>query len=240
MSKKTTISAAEIARFSALADEWWDMNGSFAPLHAFTPIRVEYIRDRICTHFKRDKNKPTPLNGIKIMDIGCGGGLLCEPLARLGAEITGIDAAHKNIEVAKIHAKKMKLDIAYHCAAPEQMSEMAEQFDVVLNMEVVEHVENVALFLQSSATMLTPNGMMLVATLSRTAKSFLLAIIGAEYILRWLPRGTHEWDKFLLPDELAKMLEQAGLEIKERIGVRYHPISRKWSLSPDMDVNYMI
>ena len=232
-----TINKNEIEKFSKMAEEWWDIEGKFKPLHKFNPIRIEYIKDSIIENFKLKNDEKYPLKGINILDIGCGGGLLSEPMHRLGANVTGIDASDKNIEIAKIHAKKNNLNINYKCSSPENLKK--EKFDVILNMEIVEHVENVELFLETSSNLLNVNGLMFVATLNKTLKSYLFAIIGAEYILRWLPIGTHEWDKFITPENLKNILSKFKMEMIKTDGVKYNPILDKWSLSKDTSVNYI-
>ena len=209
--KTNTINKKEIEKFSKIAEEWWDTEGKFKPLHKFNPIRISYIKDNICNTLKIDK-KQKPLENVKILDIGCGGGLLTEPLHRLGAEVVGIDASDKNINVAKLHAKKNNLNIKYYCSSPETFG-TAEKFDVILNMEIVEHVEDIDFFLEASAKLLKKNGIMFIATLNKTLKSYLFAIIGAEYILRWLPIGTHEWEKFVKPDDLINILKNIILNL---------------------------
>lgn len=232
-----TINKNEIEKFSKMAEEWWDIEGKFKPLHKFNPIRIKYIKDSIIENFKLKNDEKYPLKGINILDIGCGGGLLSEPMHRLGANVTGIDASKKNIEIAKIHAKKNNLNINYKCSSPENLKK--EKFDVILNMEIVEHVENVELFLETSSNLLNVNGLMFVATLNKTLKSYLFAIIGAEYILRWLPIGTHEWDKFITPENLKNILSKFKMEMIKTDGVKYNPILDKWSLSKDTSVNYI-
>lgn len=236
-----TVDNDEISKFAAMAEEWWDPHGKFKPLHKFNPTRIAYIRDQICEHLGRDPLQNRPLEGVKILDIGCGGGLLCEPMKRMGADITGIDATEKSIKIASNHAEKMGLDIDYRFTTAEKLVENGEQFDVVLNMEVVEHVADVSAFVASSAALVKPSGCMFMATMNRTAKSYALAIIGAEYILKWLPRGTHDWKKFLKPSELVAELRQVGLTVEELTGVSYNPLNDKWSLAPrDLSVNYML
>lgn len=237
---ETTINDAEIAKFTAMAEDWWDPRGKFKPLHKFNPVRLAYIRDNLVSHFGRDLSGMRPLEGLKIVDIGCGGGLLCEPLTRLGAEVTGIDAAGRNIAIAKIHAEKSGLDIDYRVTTSEALVEAGEKYDVVLNMEVVEHVDNVPLYMKSCADLVAPGGLMFTATLNRTARAYALAILGAEYVLRWLPRGTHDWKKFLTPDEIRSLLTRNGLKVIEGKGVTFNPIADEWRLSPDMAVNYML
>ncbi|WP_422368743.1 bifunctional 2-polyprenyl-6-hydroxyphenol methylase/3-demethylubiquinol 3-O-methyltransferase UbiG [Pelagibius sp.] len=236
-----SVDPEEIAKFTAMAEAWWDPDGKFRPLHRFNPVRLEYIRDRLCRHFGRNPKEERPLAGLRLLDIGCGGGLLSEPLARLGAEMTGLDAAEKNIRIAALHAAESKLDIDYRHATAEDLAAAGDTFDAVLNMEVVEHVADVDSFLGASAALVRPGGVMIVATLNRTPKSFLLAIVGAEYVLRWLPRGTHEWRRFVRPSELSQGLRRAGLEIAEMTGVAFNPLTDRWRLAPrDLDVNYMI
>ena len=235
----TTVDAGEIAKFSKLSAEWWDPNGRMAPLHRINPLRLTYIRDAAARKFERNVKSLNCLSDLRILDIGCGAGLLCEPLTRLGAQVIGVDASASNIAAARLHADRGHLSIDYRCTTVEEM-DVRERFDVVLAMEVVEHVSDVALFLSRCAAMLKPGGLMVVSTLSRTWKSFALAIVGAEYILRWLPRGTHRWDKFITPDELAKYLLDNRLVITEQTGVVYSPFADKWSLSSDTDVNYMV
>jgi len=235
-----SVDAAEIARFAALADEWWDPRGSFRPLHRLNPARLTYIRDRLCAHFGRDATSFRPLDGLRLADIGCGGGLLCEPMARLGARVTGLDAAERNIAVARAHAERMGLDIDYRHATVESAAAAGERYDVVLNMEVVEHVADVDGFLRASAEVVAPGGAMIVATLNRTARAFALAIVGAEYLLRWLPRGTHDWRRFLRPSELAAGLRAGGLAVEEFAGLVYDPLRDAWRVDPrDIAINYM-
>ena len=233
----TTVNKKEIEKFSRMAEEWWDVEGKFKPLHKFNPIRIKYIKESVIENFKLQNNEKLPLNGINLLDIGCGGGLLSEPMCRLGATVTGIDASAKNIEIAKIHAKKNNLNINYVCTSPEKIQK--EKFDVILNMEIVEHVENVDLFLNSSSNLLKKDGLMFVATINKTLKSFLFAIIGAEYILRWLPIGTHEWEKFIKPDDLKNILSKFNMTMIKTDGVKFNPILDKWSLSKDTSINYI-
>jgi 2-polyprenyl-6-hydroxyphenyl methylase/3-demethylubiquinone-9 3-methyltransferase len=235
-----TVDQDEVARFSRLAGEWWDPRGPMAALHKFNPVRLAYIRDRSAEHFGRDARSLDSLAGLRLLDIGCGGGILCEPLARLGASVLGADPAAKNIAVARAHAARAGLAIDYRDTTVEALAEAGESFDVVLAMEVVEHVTDVGLFIGCAAAMVKPGGLLFVATLNRTAKSFALAIVGAEYILRWLPRGTHQWDKFVTPNELEIAIEQGGLRISGETGVIYNLIGDRWQLSRDMDVNYMV
>ena len=230
----------EVARFSRLADQWWDPQGPMAALHKFNPVRLAYIRDRTAAHFGRDPKRLDSVAGLRILDIGCGGGILAEPLARLGASVTGADPSETNIAVARRHAERSGLAIDYRAAAAETLAETGDVFDVVLAMEVVEHVNDVARFVDLTAALAKPGGLVFVATLNRTARSFALAIVGAEYILRWLPRGTHQWDKFVTPNELAIALEHSGLRIVGETGVIYNLFADRWQLAADMDVNYMV
>lgn len=236
----TTIDAADVARFSAMAADWWNPNGKFRPLHKFNPVRLAYIREQVIRHFRRDGAAAQPFTGLRLLDIGCGGGLLAEPMARLGATVTGIDASEKNIGTATVHAREQGLQIDYRAGTAEDLAATGAQFDVILNMEVVEHVADVPLFLGSCCRMLAPGGMMVVATLNRTAKSFALAIVGAEYVLRWLPRGTHDWKKFLKPSEIAAELTRHGVTVQHVDGVTYNPLSDQWRLSKDTSVNYIM
>ena len=236
----STIDEAEVARFAALADEWWDTRGKMAVLHKFNPVRLAYIRDAACRHYSRNARHLDCLKDLRILDIGCGGGILCEPLARLGASVVGADPAEKNIAAAKLHAAQGGLAIDYRATSAEALADAAERFDIVLAMEVVEHVADVRLFVKRCAEMVRPGGLMIAATINRTMKSFALAIVGAEYVLRWLPRGTHQWDKFVTPDELAIATERAGLRSGDERGVIYNLIADRWELSTDTDVNYMV
>tara|TARA_Y100000591_G_scaffold16982_1_gene12761 strand:- start:1350 stop:2078 length:729 start_codon:yes stop_codon:yes gene_type:complete len=235
--KTNTINKKEIEKFSKIAEEWWDPEGKFKPLHKFNPIRISYIKDNIINTLKLKKNEK-PLSKIKILDIGCGGGLLSEPMSRLGADVVGIDASEKNINVAKLHAKKNNLNIKYICSSPENY-QIYEKFDVILNMEIIEHVDNVDHFLKSCSNLLKKNGMMFVATLNKTLKSYIFAIIGAEYIMRWLPIGTHSWEKFIKPDDLIKVLKNYNLELDELVGMKFNLIKDEWSISTDKSVNYI-
>ena len=235
-----TVDQDEVARFSRLAGEWWDPRGPMAALHKFNPVRLAYIRDRSAEHFGRDARSLDSLAGLRLLDIGCGGGILCEPLARLGASVLGADPAARNIAVARAHAARAGLAIDYRDTTAEALAQAGESFDVVLAMEVVEHVTDVGLFIGCAAAMVKPGGLLFVATLNRTAKSFALAIVGAEYVLRWLPRGTHQWDKFVTPNELEIAIEQGGLRISGETGVIYNLLADRWQLSRDMDVNYMV
>ncbi|ODT51120.1 MAG: bifunctional 3-demethylubiquinol 3-O-methyltransferase/2-polyprenyl-6-hydroxyphenol methylase [Devosia sp. 63-57] len=236
----TTVNDAEVAKFTAMAEQWWDPKGKFKPLHKFNPVRLSYIRDNLVRHFGRDPASIRPFEGISILDVGCGGGLLCEPLTRLGAKVTGIDAAERNIRIAQIHAEQSGLNVDYRATTSEALVAAGEKYDVVLNMEVVEHVDNVPLYMKSCADLVAPGGLMFTATLNRTARSWALAVIGAEYILRWLPRGTHDWKKFLTPEEINAQLRRNGLSVIDETGVTFNPIADSWGLSPDMAINYMI
>ena len=236
----STVDQAEVDRFSALAAEWWDTRGKMAPLHKFNPVRIGYIRDQAAAKFGRDPKRLDSMKGLRILDIGCGGGILCEPLARLGATMTGVDPSETNIEAARAHAEQSGLAIDYRCSTAEQLAEQGEQFDLVLAMEVVEHVADVPLFVASCAALVRPGGLMIAATLNRTLKSFALAIVGAEYVLRWLPVGTHRWDKFVTPNELEIAMEQSGLHVTHEQGVIYNLLADRWQLSSDTDVNYML
>ncbi|WP_321447822.1 bifunctional 2-polyprenyl-6-hydroxyphenol methylase/3-demethylubiquinol 3-O-methyltransferase UbiG [uncultured Cohaesibacter sp.] len=238
--KATTVDDEEIARFSAMAQEWWSPKGKFRPLHKFNPTRVSYLRETLLSHFGLDAKDKTPLEGLDILDVGCGGGLLCEPLCRLGANVVGVDASETNIGIASTHAKENDLDITYKATTAESLVTEGAKFDVVLTMEVVEHVSDVDLFISECASMVKPGGLMVIATLNRTLKSHALAIVGAEYILRWLPVGTHTWNKFVTPDELERALAPTGLDVVEKVGVTYNPLFDKWSRSKDLDVNYMV
>jgi 2-polyprenyl-6-hydroxyphenyl methylase/3-demethylubiquinone-9 3-methyltransferase len=235
-----TVDAAELARFAALAGQWWNPRGKMAPLHKFNPIRLGYIRDIACKRFARDPKRLDCLDGLRMLDIGCGGGLLSEPLARLGADLVGADPAEANIEAARLHAADGGLAIDYRATTAEALAEAGERFDVVLAMEVVEHVADLNLFVELTGAMVKPGGLMIAATLNRTLKSFALAIVGAEYVLRWLPRGTHQWDKFVTPNELEIALARAGLRLIDETGVIYNPLADRWRLGSDMDVNYMV
>ena len=236
----SSVDPAEIEKFSAMAAEWWDPAGKFKPLHKFNPVRLDFIRGQLCAHFARDPKKLKPFDGLTVLDIGCGGGLLCEPLARLGATVTGVDAAERNVKTAAAHAAEQGLDITYRNTTAEDMLAEGHQFDLVLNMEVVEHVADVSSFMTSSAGLVKEGGLMIVATLNRTAKAFALAIVGAEYVLRWLPAGTHQFDKFVKPDELKRPLTKADMRIIYETGVSFNPLTDKWSLTKDMSVNYML
>jgi 2-polyprenyl-6-hydroxyphenyl methylase/3-demethylubiquinone-9 3-methyltransferase len=238
--RRSTIDAGEVERFSALAAEWWNPNGKFRPLHKFNPVRLAYIRDRVAERFGRDPRAAKPFEGLRFLDIGCGGGLLCEPMARLGAEMVGADASATNIEVAKLHAAESGVAIDYRATTAEDLADAGEKFDVILNMEVVEHVADIDLFVKKCGEMVKPGGIMFVATINRTLKALGLAIVGAEYVLRWLPRGTHQFGKLVRPDELEQALAGADLAVIDRTGVVYNLLSDRWQQSRDMDVNYMV
>ena len=235
----TTINKEEIQKFSKLSEEWWDVNGKFKPLHMFNPIRIEYITENIKKHFKIKKDKTNSLEGLKILDIGCGGGLISEPMTRLGAKVTGIDASEKNINIAKMHSKKSGLEINYINTSPEKLKDF-ETFDVILNLEIVEHVDNVDLYIKSCQKLLKKNGLMFTATLNRSLTSYIKAIIGAEYILRWLPIGTHDWNKFLKPEELENYLTKEKLITQDISGLKFNPFTKRWKKSSDLSVNYII
>ena len=232
-----TINKKEIEKFSKIAAEWWNPNGKFKPLHKFNPIRIKYIKDNIIKKFNLNSSNK-PLKTINILDIGCGGGLLSEPMSRLGANVVGIDASKKNIEVAKFHAKKNKLKINYICASPEILK-IQKKFDVILGMEIVEHVEDINFFIKKSSELLKKNGLMFVATLNKTLKSYIFAIVGAEYILQWLPIGTHDWDKFIKPEDLVKISKANNLKLEKLDGMKFNLLTEQWSLSPDNSVNYI-
>jgi len=234
--KSSTINKQEIEKFSKIATEWWDPNGKYKPIHKFNPVRISYIKEKIINHFKI-KFKDRPLRNINILDIGCGGGLICEPIARLGGNVTGIDASKKNIHVAKLHAKK-KLAINYICASPENLN-LKKKFDVILNLEVIEHVDNINYFVNKSSEFLKKDGLMFIATLNKTLKSYLFAIIGAEYILRWLPIGTHKWEKFVEPKELIKICKENSLILENLDGIVFNPLINEWSVNKDASVNYI-
>jgi 2-polyprenyl-6-hydroxyphenyl methylase / 3-demethylubiquinone-9 3-methyltransferase len=236
----STVDEGEVERLSALASEWWDPRGKMAALHKFNPVRLGFIRDQAAAQFKRDGKKLDCLKGLRFLDIGCGGGILSEPLARLGASLVGADPSEANIAAATQHAEETGLTIDYRCTTAEALADAGERFDLVLAMEVVEHVSDVTLFIGRCTEMVKPGGLMIAATINRTMKSFALAIVGAEYILRWLPRGTHQWDKFVTPNELEIALEQGGLEVIEQTGVIYNLFADRWQISDDMDVNYML
>ena len=234
----STVNKKEIEKFSKMAAEWWDPSGKFKPLHKFNPIRIKYIKENIINSFKL-KTKKRPLVKINILDIGCGGGLLSEPMTRLGANVTGIDASSKNIRIAKLHAKKNKLKINYLCSSPEKLK-IKKKFDVILNMEIVEHVEDINFFINSCSKLLKKNGLMFVATLNKTLKSYIFAIVGAEYVLRWLPIGTHDWEKFVRPEDLKKILSKNNLKLEKLDGMNFNVIKDEWSISSDTSVNYIV
>jgi 2-polyprenyl-6-hydroxyphenyl methylase/3-demethylubiquinone-9 3-methyltransferase len=240
MADFASLDPAEVAKFSAIAAEWWDPAGKFAPLHKFNPVRLSFIRAEVAGHFGRDSRSLRPFEGLSLLDIGCGGGLLSEPMARLGFAVTGADASEKNIGTARAHAAQSGLPITYRAATAEALVAEGQSFDVVLNMEVVEHVADVAAYLEACARLVKPSGLTFVATLNKTLKSLALAKIGAEYVLGWLPRGTHDWNRFVPPAELKKLLERAGLNILKTQGVSFDPLSWDWRLSSDVDVNYMV
>ena len=235
-----TIDPAEVEKFSAMAAEWWNPNGKFAPLHKFNPVRLRFIRETAARHFARDARALKPFEGLTLLDIGCGGGLLSEPMARLGFAVTGADASEKNIQVARVHTAQSALAIDYRATTAEALADAGETFDVVLNMEVVEHVADLGLYLKSCASLVRPGGLTFIATLNKTLKSFALAKIGAEYVLGWLPRGTHDWSRFVEPAALTAMLKDAGLRVTLTQGVSFDPLSWDWRLSPDTDVNYIV
>jgi 2-polyprenyl-6-hydroxyphenyl methylase / 3-demethylubiquinone-9 3-methyltransferase len=237
---KSTIDQSEVDRFSAMAAEWWSPTGKFKPLHKFNPVRLTYIRDKAAENFGLDPKSPKPLEGLRVLDIGCGGGLLSEPVARMGATVVGADPSEKNIGIASTHAKASGVTVDYRPVTAEQLAEAGETFDIVLNMEVVEHVADVEFFMSTCARMVRPGGMMFVATINRTMKAAALAIFAAENILRWLPRGTHQYEKLVRPEELEAPMTASGLEIIDRTGVFFNPLANQWNLSKDMDVNYML
>ena len=238
--QETTIDQSEVDRFSAMAAEWWDPSGKFRPLHKFNPVRLQYIKEQICEHFNRDISDREALKGLRILDIGCGGGLLSEPMARMGANVTGADASEINIEVAKIHAKQSGLKIDYRAVTSEELQANGEKFDVILNMEVVEHVADVDLFMTSCAKMVKPDGLMFIATINRTPKARALAIFMAENVLKWLPKGTHQYEKLVQPQEIEAPLNAQGMEVIDKTGVFYNVFQDRWNKSSDMDVNYML
>ena len=237
---RSSIDPAEVARFSALAAEWWNPDGKFGVLHRFNPVRLDYVREQVTARLRIDPNQREPFKGLRILDIGCGGGLLSEPMARLGADVVGVDASEKNIKTASVHAEEQGLDIDYRASTAEDLAAAGEKFDVILNMEVIEHVADPAAFARDCAGMVKPGGLMFVATLNRTLKAFGLAIIGAEYVLGWLPKGTHQWEKFITPDELKSWLAAADCPVVETSGVTYSPLSNTWRKAADTDVNYMV
>jgi 2-polyprenyl-6-hydroxyphenyl methylase / 3-demethylubiquinone-9 3-methyltransferase len=236
----STVDPSEVARFSALAAEWWDPRGKMGVLHKFNPVRLGFIKAAACRKFDRDGKRLDALKGLRLLDIGCGGGVLSEPLARLGADVVGADPAAANIAAAKLHAEEAGVAVDYRVSTAEELADTGERFDIVLAMEVVEHVADLNLFVKRCAEMVKPGGLMVVATLNRTLKSFALAIVGAEYVLRWLPRGTHQWDKFVTPNELEIALEKSGMRLTDETGVIYNLLADRWQISTDMDVNYMV
>ncbi|MCM2293542.1 bifunctional 2-polyprenyl-6-hydroxyphenol methylase/3-demethylubiquinol 3-O-methyltransferase UbiG [Allorhizobium sp. BGMRC 0089] len=239
-SARTTIDQTEVDRFSAMAAEWWDPSGKFKPLHKFNPVRLAYIRDKLSDHFGRDAKEHQPLKGLRVLDIGCGGGLLSEPVARMGANVLGADASEKNIGIARAHAAQSGVGVDYRAVTAEELAAAGETFDVILNMEVVEHVADVDFFISTCAGMVAPGGLMLIATINRTLKAAALAIGACEYVLGWLPRGTHQYEKLVRPDELEKPILASGMEVVEKTGVFFNPFLNRWNLSSDTDVNYMM
>ena len=237
---ETTINPDEIAKFAAMAEEWWDPTGKFKPLHKFNPVRLGYIRNKVIAHFSRDSSKRRPFEGLRILDIGCGGGLLSEPMARLGADVVGIDAGDRNIAIARLHADQSGLEIDYRATTAEALAAAGEQFDIVLNMEVVEHVDNVPLYMKSCAELVAPGGLLFTATINRTLRAYALAIVGAEQVLRWLPKGTHDYAKFLTPEEISALVSRNGLRVVEKTGVVFHPLADEWRQSRDTGINYMV
>lgn len=235
-----SLDPAEVEKFSKMAAEWWNPKGKFAVLHVFNPVRLQYIKEQACARFARDPFDRRPFAGLRFLDIGCGGGLLSEPMARLGAAIVGVDPSEKNIKTARVHAEEQELAIDYRAGTAEDLAAAGETFDVILSMEVIEHVADPAAFTRVCASMLKPNGLMFVATINRTLKSFGLAIIGAEYVLGWLPKGTHQWEKFITPDELKGWLGENGVAVKDESGVTFSPLKNEWRRSRDMGVNYMV
>ena len=234
----TTVDKIEIEKFSKMARDWWNPKGKFKPLHLFNPTRIGFIKDKLISHYVLNSDSEKPLRELKILDIGCGGGLLCEPLTRLGATMTGIDASNDNIEVAKLHSKEMSLNIKYIRCSPENLN-FENEFDVILNMEVIEHVSDVNLFIQNCSKLIKKNGIMFVATINKNLKSYMFAILGAEYILRWLPIGTHDWDKFLTPQDLKIVTNKNGFRTDEIVGMKFNLFSKIWSKSDDVSVNYI-
>lgn len=239
-SAASTLDPTEVEKFSRIAAEWWDPNGKFRPLHLMNPARLTYITGAIAAHYRRDLDTSLPFQGLSVLDIGCGGGLLSEPMARLGATVTGVDASEKNIAVAALHAEQSALAIDYRATTAEALAQTGARFDVILNTEVIEHVSDPELLLHACAELLKPGGVMVVTTLNRTAKSYALAIVGAEYVLRWLPRGTHDWKRFLKPSEIARMLRTAGLTHTGSAGMSFDPIRTRWSITDDLSVNYLM
>jgi len=241
MGKLSTVDQGEIDKFSAMADDWWDPDGKFKPLHQLNETRLKFIRQRSCRHFGRDDDRLDPFDGLSVLDVGCGGGLISEPMARLGGAVTGLDAAPANIEVARLHAAASGLAIDYRCATAEEEAEAGRQYDLVLALEIIEHVADVGTFLSSLGRVVRPGGALFLSTLNRTAKAYLLAIVGAEYLLRWLPRGTHDWQRFVKPSELTRPLRQNGLKVGALSGLVYNPLADRWHLDErDLDVNYIL
>ena len=238
--QSSSVDAAEVAKFSAMADEWWDPTGKFAPLHKFNPVRLGFIRDTAAAHFARDARGLRPFEGLSLLDIGCGGGLLSEPMARLGFKVLGADASERNVKTAAAHAEATGVGVAYRATTAEDLAAQRLTFDVVLNMEVVEHVADLPSYLAACAKLLRPSGVMFVATLNKTLKSLALAKIGAEYVLGWLPRGTHDWSRFIEPAKVQVMLEEMGLNVLKTQGVEFNPLAWDWRLSSDTDVNYIV
>jgi len=234
----TTVDKKEIEKFSALSKDWWNPDGKFKPLHLFNPARISFLKNKLISHFNLDPSSKTPLQDLNILDIGCGGGLLCEPLKRLGANITGIDASLNNIEAAKLHAKGMNLDISYLHTSPENLK-LQNKFNVILNMEIIEHVSNVGLFMENCSNLIVKNGIMFVATINKNLKSYMFAILAAEYILRWLPIGTHDWNKFLTPLELEKIAAEKNFLFEDITGMKFNLLFKKWSTTKDTSVNYI-
>lgn len=237
---QSTIDTDEIAKFAAMAEQWWDPTGKFKPLHQLNPVRLGYIREKTIAHFGRDASLRKPLEGLTVLDIGCGGGLLCEPLTRLGAKVTGIDAGEKNIAIARLHAEQSMLEIDYRATTAEALAASGERFDLVLNMEVVEHVDNVPLYIKSCAELVAPGGLLLTSTINRTLRAYGLAIVAAEQLLRWLPPGTHDYARFLTPEEISALVSRNGLRVVEKTGVVFHPLANEWRRSTDTGVNYMV
>ncbi len=238
--RHSSVDQAELDKFAAMAAEWWDPTGKFKPLHKFNPVRLRYIREKACDHFGLDAELRRPFEGLSLVDIGCGGGLLCEPMARLGASVTGIDPEYENIAIAQNHCSAQDMAIDYQVTSAEELLETGKTFDIVLNMEVVEHVADVPLFMSSCARLVSPGGLLFSATLNRTLKSFAFAIVGAEYVLRWLPRGTHNWEKFVTPDELSEAITKGGLQVCDTQGITFNPLSDQWLPSTDTNINYMM
>jgi 2-polyprenyl-6-hydroxyphenyl methylase / 3-demethylubiquinone-9 3-methyltransferase len=236
----SSLDPAEVEKFSKMAAEWWNPKGKFGVLHKFNPVRLAYIKEQVCARLGLDPMESEPFKGLRFLDIGCGGGLLCEPMARLGASVVGVDPSEKNIKTASVHASEVELEIDYRCGTAEDLAAAGEQFDVILNMEVIEHVANPQAFTHTCVSLMKPNGLMFVATLNRTMKSFALAIVGAEYVLGWLPKGTHEWEKFIKPSELKEWLGERSAAVKAESGVTYHPIAGEWRKAKDIEVNYML